>query len=372
MSFARLHEKDVLQTISTKANLPKDKLKIIAKEFTVAYEYTFTALIEQRSIINKTCPVSEPEKPCSINYNTDFHVWDYAIATPDTFEDTTKYKFLASDVFVCDSCHGTKNCICDACIKKCTKRSACHHQDQADVIIKKLHEKIFLNSIFGTHFMSKGVIKCPQCHGVGFGARILRFKKNYCIKSRKFEFFKNYFICLRSTENDIAKRSYANKNMLNRQMSSCSRCMGKNTIECTKCKSKSSKCSECHGHGKVKKEKHLKSVFLKVEDKVVVGKHTSKIPTDLFFKSYGINLHEGVNPLEEDVCPDRRDLVEASRKVVRDLTRNCNGKVRNTNHILRGIPLCTTVVECLKQPGNKIYYIIGSMDCKFWTNLTSH
>merc|ERR1711879_204571 len=121
--------------------------------------------------------------------------------------------------------------------------------------------------------------------------------------------------------------------------------MGANTIECCSCKGKTTKCQKCNGTGKLRNEKNLKSIFVKIEDKVIVGKHTSKVPSDLFFSSYGINLHESDQPLEEDVCPDRRDLVDASQKIEKQMAI---GKKKETS--------------------TKLYYIIGSIDCKFWTN----
>jgi len=314
--FSKLTDKEVFKFLLSKQVINQkvqSNCHIIRKEFSVAYDYTYRAWIEERSIDAKYKPAGSSASTTSTTSETGCtsnKPWDpqHLVKQPsETFSEHCKTKILSSTTSDCDKCQGKGRDGCTTC-------------------------------------RTTGFVQCPQCRGVGFGGKRV-----------------------------MAMSTSMSVNRTSQGVTVCARCRGNKTVPCAKCGGSFSKgncCKACKGRGKVCKEKQLKTKWYVYQDRIACGRHTSKIPEALIFNAYGVDLHNEEQPLNEDLCPDRRDLVQVSNENPVRIGINCAGKIRKQCHQLRALPVCTIGMAIGQPDGTKslyTFYIIGSIDCKLHT-----
>jgi len=316
-----------LNNSATNSLLPL-QIRVITKEFSVIYDYSYRAWIEQRTILQKkssksssesadsTCKYEKGEKARDVSkFNTPRietyqisnktnNKWEFTVPLPQTqFKESCKTVPLFHTLIDCDDCEGKGEKHC----KKCN---------------------------------STGFMTCPQCRGIGFGR-------------------------------SIAGMSHSMGHKSGSGVGHCNRCHATKTVQCTQCTfskgSRDRKCKKCEGRGNKRTDINLKVTWVTHEDRVCIGKHTRSIPKNEIIDSFGIELQEwSSEPLSNDICPDRPDLVELSCNNHLRLVSTCPGRVRENGHKLRALPLCFATCEIIE--GQYKYfqniYIIGSVNCK--------
>lgn len=327
--FNMLSDQNIQQLLVSRGVIHPElnKFSIIKKEFNVAYEYTFKAWIEERSFLKKVKPAEKNEKieksdkiektdkskssnsksACAEQAQIS-NPWNIPVNPPtELFKEGCKQKIMASKVTTCPKCDGKGRKYCNDC-------------------------------------KATGFIGCPQCRGVGFGN-------------------KKYMGSSKSMMSAVGSSS---------SMQVCMRCRGQRTIPCNSCGASFSKgncCKTCQGKCKVKTERVLKSTWQCYEDRVAVGKFTSKIPEQLVFDAYGVSIHDDKACLNEELCPDRPDLVQLSEENPVRIGTSTTGKIIRQNHFLKAVPVCAASAAVQQPDGRQIlktYFIVGQINCGLW------
>merc|ERR1711976_171073 len=308
--FAMLSDDAIQQLLISRGVIHPEinVFNIIKKEFSVAYEYAFKAWIEERSF-SKRIRTVEKTTPLSTDPTRISDPWDERISvrTPsETYSQSCKNKVVNCSVITCGDCDGKGRKYCGEC-------------------------------------KSTGFVGCPQCRGIGFG-------------NNKY---------MGSSKGMMASAG-------SRSNAVCMRCRGQRTVPCNTCGASFSKgniCKQCQGKGKVKSEKLLKVSWSLHDDHVAVGKHTSKIPDKLIFDAYGVSIHDNEEPLDDELCPDRPDIVELSRNNPLRVRTSTPGRLIKRNHFLKAVPVCAASAAIRQPDGRQIlktYFIVGQINCGLW------
>lgn len=359
--FAKLADKTIQEFVATTCTVPDPTINVIGRRFSVIYDYSYRAWIEQRQLITKTKSrssdsdkksESDSTSPSSMAKNLETiklnnHLFTNnenlkkAVTIHKSDSPTINEKLLISKKDLPDKWQYDLCKIPPAFIKESSKN------------IPIFHTLVECSTCKGRgvnqcdNCNSTGFMKCPQCRGIGVGGRsITGMSKN------------------------MTKGGFTSHH--------CSRCHSVRTVPCTKCGGNFqsnltsaagdlNKCYKCKGKKNLRTDHTLKVSWLNHEDRVVVGQHTKSIPKQDILDSFGVEVQEwSSQPLQLDICPDRPDLVDLSTNNYIRLANLVPGKIREHQHKLRALPLCMATVEIIENNNRffQNFYIIGSINCK--------